>query len=807
MTGKYLTYLLFSTALAYAGGVGSAFAATLTPVAPPSSDEAISQIVVTPDASTVLLSTYHTDTWAYGVYLWSSAGGMTAITNTIGGTSLYGDALSANGQVVAGTLDDENGAYHMFRWTKSGGITLLPNTIGGVGGSVNKVSADGSVVAGSMNDANGVGEVFRWTQATGTVSLGVVAPNNSYTTVTAMTPSGGALTGTSNFDNQVTKSFHWAEASGLTDLGHFGGNSTRSAAITPDGNVVVGHSFTGGMDSYAFRWTLADGLVNIGTIQNGHGSYAEGVSDNGAIIFGTALDQDYNSVAMRWTQQTGMQKLGSLGGSSSNVLQMTGDGAVIIGRAENASGFDEAYRWSESSGMVGLGTLNGNVSEVKNMNANGSVIIGRAFSDSTDYSEAFRWTQATGTKSVLGLVADAGVNVNNWQLTDANGVSADGNIVIGKGTHNGVETAYVANLAKGGLTTPTDLGNSLQTVQQTAQQVAAVTRSYAPSGLFLAQNMPQLSVSMSAPAPTSSVSSGVGGSVGGGGMSSSSDANSFANLSTNSGGPAPSRIGAFLLGSVGIGHNNTSGNNQLNGTIGINAQMSDSWNLGLGMIAGKTHSELAFDGNSRLNSLGGMALASYTPYESPLRIFAAAFASDLSLDNKRGYLNGSGLDFSQGKTGGFAYGAALRFGWEKMLPDARTTVMPYVEGRYSKTKLDGYSENGGAFDATFSEQEDTYTASRLGVEFKHQINDKLQVMFRPAWGHRFGGNGDGFTATTGGLAVGYAGQAGDRDWAEGTIGASYRATDKLTFTTELSARTGNTSEPQASITVGAFMRF
>jgi len=83
----------------------------------------------------------------------------------------------------------------------------------------------------------------------------------------------------------------------------------------------------------------------------------------------------------------------------------------------------------------------------------------------------------------------------------------------------------------------------------------------------------------------------------------------------------------------------------------------------------------------------------------------------------------------------------------------------------------------------------------------------LQVLFRPAWGHRFGGNGDGFTASVGGLAMGYAGQAGDRDWAEASVGASYHATEKLTFTTEVTARTGDTSEPLASVTIGAFMKF
>ena len=692
--------------------------------------------------------------------------------------------------------------------------SLTPIT-GGV--AVSTISGNGLTVVGNLTNPNT--EAVYWTAANGATSLGDLSGGSFYSYATNTNYDGSVVVG-SGHSAIGGEAFRWTQAGGMQGLGHLGAGSmcdldngcssyyaSSASAVSANGNIVVGKT-TSDIGDQAYRWTQETGMVGLGGL-GGYASAASDISADGSVIVGSAYDANYIERSFRWTQETGVVAITSLWGDYDHAATgVSGNGQVIIGNAYDENYNRWAYRWTQSGGMINLGAVESGLPYYQNsanaINADGSVIVGSSGDGNHPVTQhAFRWTQATGIKSLSSILTEAGVNTSTWLLNDATGVSDDGNIIVGTGYFNSSQTPYIANVKTGGLTTPTDLGNSLQTVQQTAQQVAAVTRSYAPSGLFLAQNMPQLSVSMSAPAPTGSVSSGVGG----GAMSSSSDANSFANLSTNSGGPAPSRIGAFLLGSVGIGHNNTSGNNQLNGTIGINAQVSDSWNLGLGMIAGKTHSELAFDGNSRLTSMGGMALASYTPYESPLRIFAAAFASDLSLDNKRGYLNGSGLDFSQGKTGGFAYGAALRFGWEKMLPDARTTVMPYVEGRYSKTKLDGYSENGGAFDATFSEQEDTYTAGRLGVEFKHQINDKLQVMFRPAWGHRFGGNGDGFTATTGGLAVGYAGQAGDRDWAEGTVGASYRATDKLTFTTELSARTGNTSEPQASVTVGAFMRF
>ena len=657
------------------------------------------------------------------------------------------------------------------------------------------ISANGLSVVGVSNNGSGQ-EAFIWTKD-GMRGLGFLNSDGFYSVANGISDDGKVAVGFSR-DNTTREAFIWTLETGMVALGTLpgGANYSEANAVSANGTVVVGET-SGVNGTEAFRWTAETGMVGLGDLPGwSFHSYATDVSADGNVVVGGSRST-LGLEAFRWTEAEGMVGLGDLAGGSfySQASKISADGRVIVGTGTADRG-DQAFRWTAETGMVGLGYIdqaNDMSSYAYGVNKDGSVIVGTNY-DASYQSLPFRWTEATGMQSIAKLLADAGVDLSDWQLFDATDVSADGNLIVGMASHQGNTVGYLANTATGGLTTPKDLSNSMQTIQQAGQQVAAIARNYAPNGLFIAQNIPQLSV----PAST-------GGGVYGAQMSGGAD--SFANLSPASGGKAPSRLGAFLLGSVGIGHNNSSGNYQLNGTLGISMQVSDSWNIGAGMIAGRTRTDMDFNGDSRLDAVGGMTMASYVPYESPLRVFATAFAADLTLDNKRGYLNGSGLDYSRGDTGGFSYGGALRVGWEKELFSNETTMMPYIEGRYSKTKMDGYSERGGAFAASFSKQEDDYTASRLGIEFKHQLNEKLQVLFRPAWGHRFGGNGNGFTATTSGLTMGYAGQAGDRDWAEASVGASYHATDKLTFTTELTGRSGDTSEPLVSVTIGAFMKF
>src|SRR5687767_3751167 len=60
---------------------------------------------------------------------------------------------------------------------------------------------------------------------------------------------------------------------------------------------------------------------------------------------------------------------------------------------------------------------------------------------------AFIWDPSNGERVLQTvLVNDFGLNLTGWTLQVATGVSADGTIIVGRGTHNGQTEGWVAHL-------------------------------------------------------------------------------------------------------------------------------------------------------------------------------------------------------------------------------------------------------------------------------------------------------------------------------------------------------------------------
>jgi uncharacterized membrane protein len=111
--------------------------------------------------------------------------------------------------------------------------------------------------------------------------------------------------------------------------------------------------------------------------------------------------------------------------------------------------------------MVGLGFLTGaTFSQAQGVNADGTVVVG--IGNATGISgEAFRWTQTDGMQSVQAMLTAKGVSTTGWALTAATGVSADGRFIVGFGTDpNGKTQGWIADL--GPTTFPFPLNAHLQ---------------------------------------------------------------------------------------------------------------------------------------------------------------------------------------------------------------------------------------------------------------------------------------------------------------------------------------------------------
>ena len=162
--------------------------------------------------------------------------------------------------------------------------------------------------------------------------------------------------------------------------------------------------------------THAAELIPLGFLPGAEWSDASDVSDDGTVVVGSS------SGGFRWTVESGMVALEDLpsGRSPRGAAGVSVDGNVVVGYAQTGRGRLESYRWTLAGGMKGLGTLKDNVAN--GVSADGSVVVGSGSDLSSN--QAYRWTRADGRVG-LGGCCDC--------CSGANGVSADGSVVVGRG--------------------------------------------------------------------------------------------------------------------------------------------------------------------------------------------------------------------------------------------------------------------------------------------------------------------------------------------------------------------------------------
>jgi probable HAF family extracellular repeat protein len=207
---------------------------------------------------------------------------------------------------------------------------------------------------------------------------------------------------------------------GLGDLA--GGDFNSSAtAISADGSTVVGQSASAS-GTEAFRWTSRDGIVGLGDLAGGSFySSATAVSADGAIIVGQSRgssEEGYDE-AFRWTSSSGM--VGFLSDYNdlfcSVAYAVSADGATVVGSLERF-----AFRWTSNGGWMSLPSgAHGLGIHANGVSADGSIIVGGGWDQYA--GEALLWT-SSGDVVGLGHLA-------NGLYSSANAVSADGSTVVG----------------------------------------------------------------------------------------------------------------------------------------------------------------------------------------------------------------------------------------------------------------------------------------------------------------------------------------------------------------------------------------
>lgn len=298
------------------GGISLALAASTALAGPmfqglgdlPGGDIYSAAYGISADGMTVVGSS-HIATGPRG-FFWTREQGMVALSKlTLGGASSSATAVSADGRIIAGTVD-VFGQKSAGVWVGNAPPVLIP-TLSGNYGFGSGISADGDVVVGQSGD-----RAFRYQRSTGTLM--------------ALPPTGPLM-------------------------------SPRSASgVSADGEVVVGTAVVPG-HSEAFRWTSATGVVTLGSLsEHSPGSDALDISADGTTIVGTS-NSTYGTEAFRWRSDTGMIGLGDLPGSffGSVATGVSADGTVIVGAGNVINDvevpgspiYQDAFIWDITHGM------------------------------------------------------------------------------------------------------------------------------------------------------------------------------------------------------------------------------------------------------------------------------------------------------------------------------------------------------------------------------------------------------------------------------------------------------------------------
>jgi uncharacterized membrane protein len=255
--------------------------------------------------------------------------------------------------------------------------------------------------------------------------------------------------------------FVWSSNAGLVPLVDPTGTGflTSANGVSADGSVVVGNSSRG-----PYRWELGGTFARLIDLPPGTSSNAAwDVSADGASVVGyrhTAAGQE----AYVWTSTGGFIGLGDIPGGrfESGATAISADGSTVIGSSisfEQDNFPDppldgwEAFIWTGATGMVSIGELPGGAvyARAEAVSGNGSVVVG-ASTEGLSTPVAFIWDAAHGMRRLQDvLVAEYGLDLAGWTLFSANGISADGNTIVGWGVGpDGASQGWIATVPEPG---------------------------------------------------------------------------------------------------------------------------------------------------------------------------------------------------------------------------------------------------------------------------------------------------------------------------------------------------------------------
>jgi len=299
------------------------------------------------------------------------------------------------------------------------------------------LSADGSTVTGGYSVTNGGSHAYRWNACTGMGRIQPASQGTQLSNAYDVSGNGTVITGA-----ELADAFRWTEAGGMMPLGLVNAVGTT---VSDDGTLILGYGRLNGPYSPIQAWSKT-GSGPVTPFDFPDYLAISGISRDNTIVVGGG------GPAYRWTASTGAVQLPDLdpvnNPDSSGAWDISADGLVIVGTSIASDGTTHLVKWTGANNAItDLGMIGTSAGSVYATNADGSFIVGMAQRTVNGGSSAyaFIWDATNGVRDLQQVLTNTyglGTQLTGWQLTDATGISDDGNVIVGDGNSPNSGTGY-----------------------------------------------------------------------------------------------------------------------------------------------------------------------------------------------------------------------------------------------------------------------------------------------------------------------------------------------------------------------------
>ena len=197
------------------------------------------------------------------------------------------------------------------------------------------------------------------------------------------------------------------------------------------------------------------------------------------------------------------------------------------------------------------------------------------------------------------------------------------------------------------------------------------------------------------------------------------------------------------------------------GEAGINWNLGKSFLLGVAGGHAVQNQELAFGGSSATGGDFAIAELDYRPEGTQWIVSLLGMVGSWESKTHRGYTSGGSTDSSYGVADTITRSARLRVDAPSLVTFGGFGFAPYASYSVTQTVVGAYTETGGAFPASFDEQEHNATEGRVGITASKDLSAATKLLLTVEAIHRFDGVGPALTGQdiTGGVTFDLPGTA------------------------------------------------